>query len=159
MEVDGLHCCSLNDGMTATDLYILPKRPAGNQLEWIKGPSRGSAIISIFICLNKGFGIHYMLSSVCRSHPLYLDILQGLGCFFLSSLCRASSAAVKCWWKHQQHRNQWIYWCESPYESVCVGVCVQTSYVCPSKSLESHQFPHRSLTRRFLVRYNQSVVC
>lgn len=33
--------------------------------------------------------------------------------------------------------------------------CVYTSYVCPSRSLASHQFPHVSRTRRFLARYRQ----
>lgn len=59
-EVDGLHYCSLNDGMDATDLYILPKTPAGNQLEGIKRPSGGD---HKHFCMYKyrPWGIHYML--------------------------------------------------------------------------------------------------
>lgn len=84
----------------ATNLHLLSEGPAGNQLEWIHRPKwmREYTFTQTHI---KTFG-NSVMGGGGHTDPLNLETLHGLGCFFISSLRRANSSALRCWCTQRQ---------------------------------------------------------
>lgn len=77
--------------------------------------------------------------------------LDGFGPFLRLLLLLSQFFSAEMLTKHRVSQNLHA----SSEQCLCVHVCVQTSYVCPSQSLASRQYPHTSRTRLFLVRCNR----
>lgn len=75
---------------------------------------------------------------------LFLHLLSTFSKFFGTKVLNRNTNDIRS--QKKKKKNQ-IYF--MPFK------CVHTSYVCPSRSLASRQFPHVSRTRRFLARCRQ----
>lgn len=93
--------------------------------------------------------------------PLNLDILQGLGCFFISSLRRASSSALRCWCTQTERRKTQSKkavtntLCFNPCTCLTNLICVslQVLWVAPVSPYVTHAPLPRSLQQHTLYRW------